>query len=54
MMDQPRKSTVMFGLRAVVSEPIAYTIDPMTNALRRPHTSPSFAPSSMNAAIVSV
>ena len=53
-IDQPRKSTTTFGLSAVVSEPIAYTIEPMTNARRRPHTSPSLAPSSIRAAIVSV
>ncbi len=54
MIDQPTNSVATFGLSAVVSEPTAYTIEPITNALRRPQTSPSFAPSSISAAIVSV
>ncbi len=54
MIDQPRNSTVMFGLNAVISEPTAYTIEPITSARRRPQMSPSFAPSSIVAAIVSV
>lgn len=53
-IDQPRKRNCTFGLNAVISEPAAYTYDPITNALRRPHTSPSLAPNSMNAAIVRV
>ena len=54
MIDQPMNSVATFGLSAVVSDPIAYTIDPITKARRRPQTSPSFAPSSISAAIVSV
>ena len=54
MPDQPISSTVMFGLRAVISEPVPYTASPIENARRLPQMSPSLAPVSMNAAITSV
>ena len=44
----------MFGLNAVMSEPTAYTMEPITSARRRPQMSPSLAPRSIVAAIVSV
>ena len=52
--DQPISSTVRFGLSDVISEPSPYTARPSANAWSRPRMSPSFAPTSMNAAITSV
>src|SRR3954452_15367781 len=52
--DQPTSSTARFGLAAVISEPRPYTPNPSPNARSRPRMSPSFAPTSMNAAITSV
>ena len=52
--DQPISSTVRFGLSAVISEPSPYTARPSPKARSRPRMSPSFAPTSMNAAITSV
>ena len=43
-----------FGLSAVISEPSPYTARPSPKARSRPRMSPSFAPTSMNAAITSV
>ena len=43
-----------FGLSAVISEPSPYTASPRPKARSRPRMSPSFAPTSMNAAITSV
>ena len=54
MSDQPIRSTVRFGLSAVVSDPQAYTARPMAKIRSRPNMSPSFAPTSMKAAITSV
>src|SRR3954454_14294632 len=52
--DQPIRSTVRFGLSDVISEPSPYTARPRPKARSRPRMSPSFAPTSMNAAITSV
>ena len=52
--DQPKSRTYRFGLSAVVNEPSPYTARPTAKTRSRPQISPSFAPTSMNAAITSV
>ena len=52
--DQPKSSVGRLGLSAVVSEPSAYTASPIAKVRSRPQMSPSFAPTSMNAAMTSV
>lgn len=54
MPDQPIRSTVTFGLSAVMNDPSPYTARPIEKARRRPQMSPSLAPLSMKAAITSV
>ena len=51
MSDQPKSRTARFGLMAVMNEP-----DDQADgeARSRPQMSPSFAPTSMNAAMTSV
>src|SRR3954451_3715395 len=52
--DQPIISTVRFGDSAVVSDPHAYTTQPIANARLRPTISPTFPPVIISDAITSV
>src|SRR4051812_1750758 len=52
--DQPIISTVRFGDSAVVSDPHAYTTQPIANARLRPRISPIFPPVIISDAITSV